>query len=47
MEQAPGSVPGVFKKGKANARFLLVEGMCHDGKQVQDHSARFFASLLK
>jgi pimeloyl-ACP methyl ester carboxylesterase len=36
----------VYRAAGADARFLLVEGVGHDRKALQDHSTRFFGELL-
>lgn len=35
-----------YERAGAHARFLLVEGVGHDRRELQDHSTRFFADLL-
>jgi pimeloyl-ACP methyl ester carboxylesterase len=37
----------LYERSGANARFLLVEGVGHDRKQLQDSSTQFFAGLQR
>lgn len=36
----------LYRAAGANARFVLVEGVGHDRKKLQEHTTRFFAGLL-
>ncbi|MFN0113029.1 MAG: alpha/beta hydrolase family protein [Blastocatellia bacterium] len=36
----------LYQAAGADARFVLVEGVGHDRKKLQEHTTRFFASLL-
>jgi hypothetical protein len=37
----------VYQEAGANAQFLLVDGIGHDRKALQDYSTEFFKEILK
>ena len=37
----------LYERGGANAQFLLIDGIGHDRKALQDYSTQFFAGVLK